>query len=580
LLQRNLSLIPFGIGGNPQFSAGRKIPCFYDKHLLSLQDMHRISIMLLRTWKTTGIWLFLILLCGNAFGQSAEMRNLEQKIYNWNNHSECDRSVDYLMRLLNQDSLNNSDRYYANLYLSYTYKRLFDYPSALKRLDKALFYGRKTQNPEFYENNIKCQKALIYFDIQKYPLARQLMQDLEKDRYRHLNNEYQSKIMMQQAYLFYLDEKFREAEALYEKAVKKMLLSSPCDLPMIYGKQIQLYGAMHEDGKMMRSYELAMKSSDSCGIIKYKMYALEMLKNSFAEQGRYEKYYQYIRIYDSIVDQYNAVENINKIRELEVKYNTRQKQADLVIERQAVSSSKRLIALLISLLAVTVLLIALYITIQRRKKLTRDRENSLRHTRSLLARTEDERKRIASDLHDSVNHDLTYLKHLIDDDPTFAKNKVDQVIEDIRIISRNLHPALFETLGLKQSIEVLAERIQTQHDLILITEMDYANRLSVTDELQIYRIVQEAINNMVKYSGAMAGKILIRETPDKLILEIRDSGTGFDVEKVLENKDSFGLHMIMERSKALNGIAKITSDKYGTVIYIEIHLKHENINRR
>lgn len=542
--------------------------------------MQWIRIIFWKSGKTTGLLLFLIFLAGNGYGQSVEMRTLERKIYEWNNQSNCDSSVDYLMRLLNKDSLSNTDRYYTNLYLSYTYKRLFDYPSALKRLDRALFYGRKTANPRFFENNIKCQKALIYFDIQKYRLADRLMRQLEKDHYRYLNDEYQSKIMMQQAYLFYLEEKFPQAEALYHQAAEKMQRSSPCDLPMIYGKQIQLYGAMQEDEKMMQSYELALKSSDSCGITKYKMYALEMLKNSFAEQGRYEAYYHYIRIYDSIVGQYNAVENINKIRELEVKYNTRQKQAELVIERQAVSSSKRLIALLISLLAVTILLIALYITVQRRKKLSRDRENSLRHTRSLLTRTEDERKRIASDLHDSVNHDLTYLKHLIDDDPVVAKNKVDQVIEDIRIISRNLHPALFETLGLKQSIEVLAERIQTQHELILITEIAYSNLLPIQDELQIYRIVQEAINNMVKYSGAMAGKILIRETPDKLILEIRDSGTGFDVEKVLEHKDSFGLHMIMERSKALNGIAKITSDKSGTIVYIEIHLKHENINRR
>ncbi len=543
--------------------------------------MQRIRISPLNTWKTIAICLFLlVVLRGNALGQSADMRKLERKVYNWNNHSECGRSVDYLLRFLNKKSLSNTDRYYANLYLSYTYKRLFDYPNALKRLDRALFYGIKTDQPEFYKNNIQCQKALIYFDIQKYHLSQQLMEDLEKDHYRYLNDEYQSKIMMQQAYLFYLEEKFPEAEMLYQKAVKKMQASSPCDLPMIYGKQIQLYGAMHEDKKMMHSYDLAVKSSDSCGITKYKMYALEMLKNSFAEQRRYEEYYHYVRMYDSIAEQYNAIENIHKIRELEVKYNTRQKQAELEMERQAVSSSKRLIALLILLLVITILLIALYVTVQRRKKLIKDRENSLRHTRSLLARTEDERKRIASDLHDSVNHDLTYLKHLINDDPTLAKSKVDQVIEDIRIISRNLHPALFETLGLKQSIEVLAERIQTQYELILITEINYSNRLSVTDELQVYRIVQEAITNMVKYSGAMAGKISIWETPDKLMLEIRDSGNGFDVEKVLASKDSFGLHMMIERSTTLNGTTHITSDQSGTIIYIEIHWKHEDTNRR
>lgn len=70
----------------------------------------------------------------------------------------------------------------------------------------------------------------------------------------------------------------------------------------------------------------------------------------------------------------------------------------------------------------------------------------------------------------------------------------------------------------------------------------------------------------------MAGKISIWETPDKLMLEIRDNGNGFDVEKVSANKDSFGLHMIIERSTTLNRTGQITSDKSGTIIYIEIPL--------
>lgn len=173
-------------------------------------------------------------------------------------------------------------------------------------------------------------------------------------------------------------------------------------------------------------------------------------------------------------------------------------------------------------------------------------------------------------MHDSVSHELLSLKNSLDEKTEAANTKIDSIINDIRSISRNLHPVLFDKIGLKESINQMVERTQLVNDFMVTADIDYVANLSSSDELQIYRIVQEALSNIIKYADAIAAKITIAETKNNIRIEIKDNGKGFDVNQTLNNKNSFGLHNIIERSRAIGGEAKIVSDKNGTIITIEI----------
>ena len=112
--------------------------------------------------------------------------------------------------------------------------------------------------------------------------------------------------------------------------------------------------------------------------------------------------------------------------------------------------------------------------------------------------------------------------------------------------------------------------LTSTYQFMISSDFNYKNSLSSEKELQVYRIIQEAVTNIIKYANAIAAKISIIETSEKITLEIIDNGIGFNVEETLQSKDAFGLHNIIERSKAIGGIAVISSSEKGTKIVIEI----------
>ncbi len=194
-------------------------------------------------------------------------------------------------------------------------------------------------------------------------------------------------------------------------------------------------------------------------------------------------------------------------------------------------------------------------------------------SQKLLYKTEEERKRIASDLHDSISHELITLKTAINTNTENYRNQIDNILEEVRVISRNLSPILFENLGLELSIEQMVERIQIQNKFLITADIKYNKSLATNDELQLYRIIQEATNNMIKYSKAIAGKITIIENDTNINIEIKDNGIGFNVDEAVNSGASFGLYNIIERSKVINGETKIHSDEKGTIVTINIKKK-------
>lgn len=262
-----------------------------------------------------------------------------------------------------------------------------------------------------------------------------------------------------------------------------------------------------------------------------------------------------------------------KVKELDKKYQTEKKEQQIALQKKEITQKNTFIALLVMSLVGLVAGASAYYLWQRQKTLKQEKEISMNFTKQLLENTEEERKRIAGDLHDSISHELLTLKSTLSQDIKTVSSKIDTIINDIRGISRNLHPVMFDKIGLIPNVEQLVERMQNQNDFFISTELNYSGSLSSANELQIYRVIQEALSNIIKYANAHAAKITIEEQPNRILVEIKDNGKGFNVKEAINSGNAFGLHNIIERSRVIGGEAQINSSTEGTVITINIPRK-------
>ncbi|SOE23046.1 Histidine kinase [Spirosomataceae bacterium TFI 002] len=294
------------------------------------------------------------------------------------------------------------------------------------------------------------------------------------------------------------------------------------------------------------------------------------LKNQALDKKDYKNAFLYGEKLQEVEDSLSNMKLILKTKELDKQYKIVAKDQEIIKQKNQINQKNIYMGLLIAGLTSMVVGFLVYYSLQKRNSLKKVELSNQLFTKQLIENTEAERKRIAADLHDSVSHDLLNLKNLMNQDLNDSKTKIDAIINNVRGISRNLHPAMFDKVGLLASIEQLVEQFQNTNDFFISTDINYTGSLKTDDELHIYRIIQEAITNIIKHSRAHAAKIRMAKNGNGYILEIVDNGTGFNVQEVLSEGRSFGLNNIIERAKAIGGKAIMKSSNEGTKITILI----------
>lgn len=196
-------------------------------------------------------------------------------------------------------------------------------------------------------------------------------------------------------------------------------------------------------------------------------------------------------------------------------------------------------------------------------------------SQELLISQEGERRRISKDLHDGVGQQLLVIKNKLmasgDDD---TKKMVDHTIEEVRTISRDLHPFQLQELGITKAIENTINLIDENTTLFISAEIDNIDNIfSKEDEVNIYRIIQESLSNILKHAQAEAGKVSVKKFTNNILISIRDNGVGFDFTEKYQDVKSLGLKTLLERTKFLKGQMKVTSKKdTGTVLEFQFPL--------
>ena len=151
-----------------------------------------------------------------------------------------------------------------------------------------------------------------------------------------------------------------------------------------------------------------------------------------------------------------------------------------------------------------------------------------------------------------------------------GENVGKSVVESRRVIE-GLRPPLLDKLGAVAAIEYLVGNAGAEEPSIHFTADVNFRRLESLLEVTIYRVVQEAITNIKRHSRSDRAEIRLTEVDDRIHMEIRDWGVGFDPDVVNENR--FGLQGIRERARLLHGRAVIDSAPgEGTRIFVDLPL--------
>lgn len=196
-------------------------------------------------------------------------------------------------------------------------------------------------------------------------------------------------------------------------------------------------------------------------------------------------------------------------------------------------------------------------------------------SKELILAQESERKRIAAELHDGIGQSLSAIKigvenaqqGMADDMPQLDKktlmgiiDKLRDAIEEVRRISMDLRPPMLDDLGLLPTINWFCREFQSLFPKVVFNKrVDVAEReISECKKIVIFRIIQEALNNIAKHAKAHTISIELANSGDMLLLRIKDDGRGF-VEKCPSKAQGFGLSSMKERTRLSGGKLTINS---------------------
>ncbi len=207
-------------------------------------------------------------------------------------------------------------------------------------------------------------------------------------------------------------------------------------------------------------------------------------------------------------------------------------------------------------------------------------ENTLRllSTR-LIGIREQERKMIAQDLHDSIGGKLTGIKYSLEkivaslephsqlqDPMSDSVEAVRSTIEEVQRLTKNLHPSVLDDLGLIAAVRGCCREFEGYYTPITVqTTFDVDEQMvPESQKILIYRVLQEALNNVAKHGNARKVEVVLKGRPSHTELVVEDDGRGFDPQAVSEPLSSdagMGLASMKERTELFGGSLEIRSQK-------------------
>jgi signal transduction histidine kinase len=414
-------------------------------------------------------------------------------------------------------------------------------------LDKAkLLLGNNpnsSQLPNYYYNEA------LYFTTKQQTDEALRMLDIGLSWSKKMNNwKFYQMMLFRKFNVYLMQKKYAEAKLPLEEILENGLLTRD-----LYNSKI-VYGQLAAVNELMGDYKEALKMSN---------------------------------VANKLSDSIQKVQLLEKMNEMEAKYKTIEKEK-LILNLRAEKDRSQLKIFLVLSIAIILFIVVLFIAYSYRKqrklngqiKINHEialdkliKEKQLQVSESMLKGEEQERQRIAQDLHDSIGGMLTGLKFKIagehsgnDDLASELPQKLNDILGEVRRISHNLMPESLRQFGLIAAMEQLCLAMKNNNVMIQFENYEDEVQVDFQKGLAIYRVVQEAISNALKYADADLIIVQVSKSAGTLLVLIEDNGKGFDPATA---NYGMGLNNMVNRIKWINGSIDVQS-KPGSGTQIEI----------
>jgi len=378
---------------------------------------------------------------------------------------------------------------------------------------------------------------------------------------------------------FYSDKDLKKSKEYLDKAKKEL---ASVEKSALSYKNYEIakgyyYAAKGQHSKAKKIYHEALANAKDSKDASKVMEINKKLSEVYDAIGDYKNsivYYKaYTHLKDSIFDRTktNALAFYQTLYEIEKQEaEILKQQSDIEVLATENENKKRLIFFGGIGLVFAFLIIFLY---RNRVYLKRKNQLQVSYSRNLLLSQDIERKRISKDLHDSLGQSLLLVKNKISNEDQEAKELLNHAIDEMRNISRTLYPIQLKQLGITSAISSLIEQLDENYpETYIFGDVEDIDGLLPTEhELNLFRIVQECLSNVIKHAKAESAKLELQKEKGKIVMTLQDNGIGFDFLSKFKSLKSLGLKTIKERVNYINGILRVESSPgNGSTLKIEI----------
>jgi signal transduction histidine kinase/Flp pilus assembly protein TadD len=484
-------------------------------------------------------------ICFNNIGLIYQEMKLFDKAIVYHKKSYSIRLKDKLYKD-QASSLNN---------LGICYRNKKEYEQAIFYFNKAIGVAKTSNNiVDYYK--VKTNLGNLYFDLKNYDKALELYLENYHKRDEILDNQHNFIVLIRISECYNGLKDYKKAEQFSSKALAELRVNGG----------------------------LKQFSSDLFRSLATTHYAL----------GNIEKGEQYNMEYYNLLNETFSKTNSKDFTEIEAKYQNQKKEADLlkaknkIIQNEMASKQKNLwIVLLASLFVIGIIL---FRNLQSKSKLQKEQlelENKLLEEQSNY-KIQEQRLEISRELHDNVGSQLTFIISILDNlknSPVKFEEAIDKKIDTLSNFAGKSISELRDTIWVLNAKELSLSELKSRmlnfvkdagesdENTKFNFNYDIADDVELTSKqaINIYRTLQEILNNAIKHADASLIFVEINQIQTQLEIQISDNGIGFDYEA--KKKKSFGLTNIQNRIQEIEGDLKVKSTiEEGTIYFISIPL--------
>ncbi|MEM6687055.1 MAG: histidine kinase [Bacteroidota bacterium] len=413
-----------------------------------------------------------------------------------------------------------------------------DTETMIKNLNEALQYAQNsTEVKDRYEPQILNKLLQGYSEINDLEKATEIYKKLQENPERNTQGYFED-IHHKSLALFYLTKKDLPNALTYATKYYNYHSTNNTILEITNAHEIlfQIYEAMNDSKQALYHFKKATHINDS----------ILSLKRTKALS-----YYQTL-------------------------YETEKRDATIASQESEITilDSKNRIKqqwMLFGGLGLLAIFLIIYL-IRSKKFAQKNQELQEKFSQDLINGQEEERLRLARELHDSVGQKLMLIsKQTKKIDHASIENLATSTLEEVRTISRGLHPSNLERLGFTEAVNALVYDINANTDVFFTEKIENIDTiLSKEAELHVYRIIQEVLSNIVKHADAKAVKIEVQKKDKSIHVLVSDNGKGFDL-TTTKKSISLGMNTLFERAKIIGSQLNINSElNKGTTVKMNI----------